>query len=210
MAVDPRSYVNVFYLLLSFPLGIFYFVFLVTGVSLGVGLAIIWVGIPILLLVLGGSWLLCKLERALAIFLLNESITPIVREGRISADDAGLQQLSAVERLFIVGWRRFKAHLSDRLTWTGISYLLLKFPMGVASFVLAVTLISLTAALLGAPFYYWVDDGIELGFRLVDELWEALILTLIGIPAAFISLHLMNTAAFLSGNVARIMLGRLH
>ena len=65
VAVDPRSYVNIFYLLLSFPLGLFYFVFLVTGISLGVGLTIIWVGIPILLLVLGGSWLLCKLERAL-------------------------------------------------------------------------------------------------------------------------------------------------
>ena len=210
VAVDPRSYVNIFYLLLSFPLGVFYFVFLVTGVSLGLGLAIIWVGIPILLLVLGGSWLLCKFERALAIFLLKESIPPVARERRIETDDDIPQQLSAVERLFIVGWRRFKAHLSDRLTWTGILYLLLKFPMGIASFVVAVTLVSLTAGLLGAPFYYWVDDGIELGVWHIDELWEALILTLVGIPAVFISLHLMNAAAFLSGWVARIMLGRLH
>ena len=36
VAFDPRSYVNIFYILMSFPLGIFYFVFLVTGVSLGV------------------------------------------------------------------------------------------------------------------------------------------------------------------------------
>ena len=82
--------------------------------------------------------------------------------------------------------------------------------MGVASFVVAVTLVSLTGALLGAPFYYWVDDGIELGFRQVDELWEALLLMLVGIPAALISLHVMNAAAILSGKVARIMLGRLH
>ena len=81
VAVDPRSYVNIFYILLSFPLGIFYFIFLVTCVSLGVGLAVIWVGIPILLLVLGGSWLLCKFERALAIFLLDESIHPSPAKG---------------------------------------------------------------------------------------------------------------------------------
>ena len=210
VAVDPRSYVNIFYILMSFPLGIFYFVFLVTGVSLGVGLAIVWVGIPILLLVLGGSWLLCKFERALAILVLGESIPPITRERRVGADDDGLRELSVVERLFIAGWRRFKDHLSDRLTWTGIIYLLLKFPLGTASFVVVVTLVSVTAALLGAPFYYWVDDGIDLGVWQVDELWEALILTLIGIPAALISMHVINAAAILSGKVARIMLGRLH
>ncbi len=210
VAVDPRSYVNIFYLLLSFPLGICYFVFLVTGVSLGIGLAVLWVGVPILLLVLGGSWLLCRLERALTIFLLNESIPPIARERRIDAGDDVLQQLGPVERLFIVGWRRFMAHVSDRLTWSGIFYLLLKFPLGTASFVVVVTLVSVTVALLGAPFYYWVGDGIDLGVRQVDELWEALILTLLGIPAAFITCNEINAAAFLSGKVARIMLGRLH
>ena len=48
--IDPQSYVNILYLLLSFPLGIAYFVFLVTGISLGFGLLIIWVGVPILAL----------------------------------------------------------------------------------------------------------------------------------------------------------------
>jgi hypothetical protein len=37
--------------------------------------------------------------------------------------------------------------------------------------------------------------------------WEALILTLVGIPLVFISLHLMNGAAFLSGRLARVMHG---
>ena len=50
----PQTYVNVFYLLLSFPLGIAYFVFLVTGLSVGFGLVVIWVGVPILALVLAG------------------------------------------------------------------------------------------------------------------------------------------------------------
>ena len=34
---NPQSYLNIVYLLLAFPLGTFYFVFLVTGLSLGLG-----------------------------------------------------------------------------------------------------------------------------------------------------------------------------
>ena len=30
---EPQSYINILYLLLAFPLGIAYFVFLVTGIS---------------------------------------------------------------------------------------------------------------------------------------------------------------------------------
>ena len=106
--------------------------------------------------------------------------------------------------------RRLKSHLSDRLTWTGMSYLLLRFPLGIATFVIAVVLISVTGALLGAPAYYWVDEGIDFGIWQVDKLWKAIILTLIGIAAVFVALHLMNGTAFLSGKLARVMLGKMH
>ena len=33
---EPRTYLNVLYLLISLPLGTFYFVFLVTGLALGI------------------------------------------------------------------------------------------------------------------------------------------------------------------------------
>ena len=112
--------------------------------------------------------------------------------------------------MFLGAWRRLKAHLSDRLTWTGIFYLLLKLPTGVATFVIAVVLIFVTGSLLGAPAYFWVDDGIDFGIWQIDEPWEAIILTVAGIPAVFISLHLMNVTAFLSGKLARAMLGKMH
>ncbi len=118
--------------------------------------------------------------------------------------------LSSVERLFIGVWRRLKSHLSDRLTWTGIFYLLLRFPTGIGSFVIAVVWISVVGSLLGAPAYYWVDEGIEFGIWQVDELWEALILTAAGIPAFFIALHIMNGTAFILGKMARVMLGKMN
>ena len=211
VVADPQTYLNILYLLLSLPLGIAYFVFLVTGISLGAGLVIIWVGVPILVLVLAGSWALCQLERLLAIGLLREEIPTMARQDSGSEQlENGPSGLGPGERLFIATWRRLKTHLANRLTWTGILYLFLKFPLGIASFVLVVVLVAFTGALLGAPFYFWVDDGIDMGIWQVDALWEALILTLIGIPAAFISLHMMNGAAFLSGRLARVMLGRLH
>jgi len=207
VVASQRSYLNILYLLLSFPLGIAYFVFLVTGISVGVGLVIVWVGIPILVLVLTGSWAMCQLERLLAIGLLKEDIPAIARRN----DPAGgVPSLGPEERLLIGAWRRLKAHLADRLTWAGILYLFLKFPIGIASFVMVVTLTAVSFSLMGAPFYYWVDDGIDMGIWQIDALWEALVLTLIGVPAAFISLHVMNGAAYLSGRLARVMLGRLH
>ena len=204
VAAKPQSYLNILFLLSGLPLGIAYFVFLVTGLSIGFGLVVIWVGVPILMLVLLGSWALCRFERAVIKALLKEEIHVA---DRFSNSGDGGQNLSGGERWFLEVWRRLKAHLSDRLTWTGIFYLLLRFPTGIATFVIAVVLISVVVSLLGAPAYYWVDDGIEYGIWQVDELWEALILTAAGIPAVFAALHIMNGTAFVSGRMARAMLG---
>ena len=155
--------------------------------------------------------MLCQLERLLAIHLLKEDIPAIARgDNRSERLEDGDSSLGTEERLFIGAWRWLKAHLADRLTWTAILYLFMKFPLGIASFVMVVVLGAVTGAFLGALFYYWVDDGIDMGFWQVDELWEAIILTLLGIPTVFISLHVMNGTAFLSGRLARVMLGKLH
>ena len=203
----PQTYVNVLYLLLSFPLGIAYFVFLVTGLSVGFGLVVIWVGVPILVLVLAGSWALSRFEQETTSRMLGVDIPAISSRKRPDTLVSG-DTLSGAERVFIRTWRQFKAQLSDHLTWSGMLYLLLKFPIGVASFVIVVTLVPVTAALLGAPFYY-ADDRIELGFWRIDELWEALVLMVIGVPVLFASLHVMNGAAYVSGQIARVMLAKL-
>ena len=209
VVVKPQSYVNILYLFLSFPLGIAYFVYLVTGLSLGFGLLIVWAGIPILVLVFMGTWALCQLERALAIGLLHQDIPAVGRVEAKEHGDVGGQYLSVVERLLVQTWRLLRRHLTDRLTWTGTLYLWLKFPIGIASFVIAVTLIAVTLAFLGAPTYYRVDEGIDLGIWQINSLPEALVISLLGVPMMFISLHLLNGVAFLSGKLARVMLGRL-
>ncbi len=209
VVANPQSYLNIVYLILGLPLGIAYFVFLVTGISLGFGMVVIGVGLPILGLVLAVSWALCQFERVLAVGLLNEDIPPVARQVTSNQGELGDSSLSSGERLFIGAWRRLKAHLTNRLTWAGIFYLLLRFPLGIASFVIAVTSISVSFGFLSAPLYYWVGDGLDFGGWQVDVLWEALLLTIAGIPMVFISLHLMNATAFMSGRLARVMLGKL-
>lgn len=99
---NPQSYLNIVYLLLAFPLGTFYFVFLVTGLSLGLGLSITVLGLPLLALVLGGSWALCRFEQSLASAMLKEAF-PISSQ---RPEAKGL-------------WSRIKALFKDRATWTG-------------------------------------------------------------------------------------------
>ena len=187
-----QSYVNILYLLLGLPLGTAYFVFLVTGLSLGFGLLITWLGIPVLLLTLGGSWALCQFERRFTEVMLNESIPVAVRPPALG----GL-------------WPRLKSHLSDRLTWTGMVYLLLRFPLGIATFTVAVTLVAVTLALLLAPAYMWTSDDLKIGSTSYDPYPWAWLLMVLGIPMVFISLNAMNELATGSGRLARVMLARL-
>src|SRR5215469_12480079 len=46
VARQKQTYLNLLYLLAAFPLGILYFVVLITGLSFGIGTLIIWIGVP--------------------------------------------------------------------------------------------------------------------------------------------------------------------
>ena len=207
VVADPQSYLNVLYLLLAFPLGIGYFVFLVTGTSLGVGLAIIWVGIPILLIVLVVSWALCQFERALAVLLLKEDTSHGSRRPlrRSRGWSFGPQHRGAPVRERVAPAQGTPGQQVDM-----DRHRLPAFEVPGRNRLLCRRRGHLTFAFVGAPLYYGVDDGIYLGVWQIDMLWEAAILSVAGVFLGFISLNVMNVAAFLSGRLARVMLGRLH
>lgn len=193
--VRGQSYLNILYLLLAFPLGILYFIFLVTGFSLGITLLIIWVGLLILPLVFAGSWVLAMFERQMAILLLNEKIPPMSHP--LPADQGA--------------WDHIKAHLTNLVTWKSLIYLFVKFPLGILSFTVVVFFVALAGALVTAPLtfsffplqmMFWGD----VVWR-IDTLGEALIAFVIGLVLALVSLHVMNALAWLSGKFARLMLG---
>ena len=126
-----------------------------------------------LLFVLAGSSVMCGFERFLALKLLKVDASAPARRGT----STGL-------------WSRVKALLSDRTTWTGTIYLLFKIPVGIFTFTLAVTLLAVSIAFVFAPAYMWLTDPVTWnGWALEPYPW-AFVLTVIGIPVFFLSLHL--------------------
>lgn len=193
-----QAYLNLIYLAASFPLGVFYFVFLVSGLSLGISLSIIWVGIPVLLLVGIGLWFMAKFERYTAIQILNEDIPEMIQPAKENADV----------------WNRFKVYLLNPVTWKSMLYLLLKFPLGLATFIILITFASLTFAFISIPFTYQsvppFQDGVSIGLGLsswhIDSLGDALICVLIGLILWPATLHIANGLAWVHAKFARLML----
>jgi hypothetical protein len=186
----PETYLSIFYHILAFPLGIFYFVFLLAGLCLGLGLIIIWIGIPILLLVLFIGCALGRFERQLAILLLRVKIPPMTKK---EPDKKNF-------------WERFKNHLSNPVTWKSLAFLFIKFPVGIISFVVTITLLSVSIAFISAPVTY---NYIEINTWLftIDSLALAIIISFLGIIIGFLSLHVFYFMGEILGKFAVVMLG---
>ncbi|HQZ90805.1 MAG TPA: sensor histidine kinase [Thermomicrobiales bacterium] len=163
LLVARETWVSFTFILLSFALGIFWFVALVTLLSTGLSLAVTVVGLPILAGTLvfwvGGA----RLERARFNAMLGEQI----------ADP--YKQLPAGSL-----WQKLKVRLSDRYVWLDLLYLSLLFPIGLVQFVIAITWASVALALITAPSWYWLNSDAT-GWT-VDTLPRALLAIVIGIP----------------------------
>jgi hypothetical protein len=188
-----RTYANLLYLLLAFPLGLAYFLFLSVGLAVGFGLTLIWIGLPILALVFAGSWAFAAFERQAAILLLGADVPPM------------LPPPSPVQR---TAWQRAGEFFSNPVTWKGMGFLLLKFPLGLVSFVSLVTLLPVSGTLLLAPLLWEMGvldiDGVV--FQ-VDSIGGAWVCALVGVVALFLSLNLLNALAWIWRGTAQAMLG---
>ena len=174
----PQTWLGILYNWLAFPLGLFYFVFLITGLSLGIGLVVIWIGIPILLVVAGAWWLFGAFERLQAHYLLGADVPPAPREW---------------ERVDGV-WAKLKAHFGSAATWKDLVYLLAKLPFGIVSTTLLVVSVSMTGAFLMWPFLtiFRVPVNTGMGGAGVPPWWVAIVSMPLGILVFFVSLHVLN------------------
>jgi hypothetical protein len=195
VVVRPATWLNVIFQVLSFPLGLFYFVFLVTGLSLGIGLVVVWMGIPILLVVAGAWWLFAAFERLQAQYLLHATVGPPPR---------AWETVNGV-------WAKLKAHFGSAATWKDLVYLLGKMAFGVISFSLLVTLGSIVAWLIAFPFaaalhVHLISWGNGQGWT--PALW----LGILAIPGAFmaliLSLHIINGWGWVCARWAEAMFAR--
>ncbi|WP_377270765.1 sensor histidine kinase [Peterkaempfera sp. SMS 1(5)a] len=130
-----ETWAEVGHLLLSFPMGLVGFVYTVVLLSLGVGLAVTVVGLPLLALGLLGCRGLAAVERLRVERLLGEHIpapSPL-----------------APRRPGVAG--RLAAMLADGLSWRAALYFVVLLPWGVFTFAIA-----LTVLIVGWPVLPWV------------------------------------------------------
>ena len=191
--VQVRTYTNLFYLALSFPLGLFYFVFLLTGLSLGFGLTIIWIGLPILAVVLAASWGLAALERRLAMLLLGAEVPPMAAQN--SGQTTGI-------------WNIVQEFLANPVTWKGLGFLFVKLPLGILSFATTLALLVIPFAFLLAPVAWGFEDvSYDIPFWNVDSFGETLILAAFGFMGLIVSLNVLNGLGLVWRELSEAMLG---
>jgi uncharacterized membrane protein len=133
---DSRAYLSLFYMLLTLVTGILYFTFVVTGLSLSAGLAVLIVGIPFFLAFIGIARVLALGEGRLLEAISGERMP---RRPVHPGPQAGV-------------WARIGEMLKDPRTWTTLAYLLLMLPVGIFYFVVAIVGISLAGSLVAGPF----------------------------------------------------------
>lgn len=173
--LEPQTYFNILYLVISFPLGAAYFSFLLLGLSLGLSLFITLLGIPILIGMLFAWWSLLVFERKIIIILLSKRLPKIQT------------RMHAKKYTF---WQNISLHLTDSLTWRGLIYLFLRFPLGIFSFLLVFSLLSITLSLLIGPLTVLLVPTLTSIYSFTFI--QASFLAIGGIIFLTISLHVTN------------------
>jgi signal transduction histidine kinase len=225
VAWEKQTYINILYLLISFPLGICYFVFLIIGlIASTTSLAIL--GVLFIYLLSRAWWRLGSFERTLAMEWLHIDIRP----------------MSLPPKPGMNWWERIRVHASNPVTWKILAYLLIKFPLGILSFVVIINMlvlmlgfvtISLTLGLIIAPFVYLIglftrkrQKGEQIALKSASTVeaiggnlpwysWQNLSnhhgwllpLVMTGFGFAAIAFHVFNALAAISGQFAQTMLG---
>ena len=184
----PQTWLGILFHVLAFPFGLFYFVFLVTGISVGVGLVVVWVGIPILLVVAGAWWLFGAFERIQAHYLLGADVGQAPREWE-KADGV---------------WGKLRAHFGSGVTWLDLLYLFAKMVFGTISFTLLVVAGSTVGWFLAIPFFAVFDVPIVNG-TWVPPLWFGILAVPLGILTFFVSLHVLNGWGWVCARWAEVM-----
>lgn len=198
---DPRAYGALMYMLLSLITGIFYFTWMVTGLSLTAGFLILIIGLPFALLFIGSVRVLSLVEGRIVEGLLG------VRMPR------RLPPTSPADETL---WARIKNALIDVRTWSSIFYFLLMLPLGVAYFTIAITGMSVSLALIGASMWGLISNHSYVQFSDAPYLEHffhtapgLIIAAFVGIFLFFIMLHVCKGIGWLHGRIAEALLVRL-
>ncbi len=196
VVVDPHTYGALFYMLLSLATGIFFFTWVVTGLSLSLGLLVLIIGVPITVLFFGSVRGLALLEGRLVEALLGERMP---RRPRYT--DRSRTWLQRIGDMF-----------TDGRTWLTLLYFVLMLPLGIVYFTIAVTLLSVSLAFIWSPVAALFDTtvpSIYIDGTNVLPMAATPLLALAGALLLLLTMHLARGIGKLHGLLAKQLLVRL-
>jgi len=199
VVADPHAWGSLLYMLLAMATGIVYFTVVVTGLSLTLGTLILIVGLPIALLLLA-------VVRAISF-----------AEGRIVEGMLGVRMprrprvVSGTSSAGLLA--RIKSWLTDWRTWTSMLYMVLQLPLGVVYFTLLVTGVSVSAALIAAPFLQYTTRGVfftDGTYSYIIEPWSLPLFVIAGLVGLLVTMWMAKGIGYLHGMYAKALLvGRI-
>ncbi|MGA5650939.1 sensor histidine kinase [Streptomyces seoulensis] len=200
--LEARTWRELGYVLTGLPVAVALFVWTVTMISLGAGLLVTFVGVPVLALGLVGCRGFGTLERARAGALLKVKVA--APEPLRPSGPGLLPWLGAV--------------LKSGSSWRHLVYGLVHFPWAVLSFSLAISFWTYGWALLTYPLWFWVfpmwagQGGIQLygddhHSVYLDNPWEITATALIGLVFTLLTPWLLRGLTTVDGLLVRGLLG---
>lgn len=177
VAADPHTYGALAYMLLALPVGIFYFVWAIAGLSMSAGFAVLIIGVPFAVLFMGTVYALSLMEGRIVETLLGERMP---RRPQYPAAQSGF-------------WAGIKAILADPRTWGSLLYMILMLPIGIVYFVSVVAGLSISAGLVSAPFAWLLGVPVTLDWDGGSQMAPGFampLLTVVGVFLLFATLHL--------------------
>jgi signal transduction histidine kinase len=190
--IAGRTWRETAYLLIDLAVGVVGFTFVVTGLSLGVGLLITLIGLPVLGLTLlgcrGGAWL--ELRRARLLGLQLPDPPPLERTGSL--------------------FRRLSRPLVDGVGWRAAAYFALMLPVGIVAFTVTLTIWSTALGLLTLPAWAWSlpHGGAQFGDSYYwDRPWQLAVSTVAGAALTLLAPWVVRGLAIADRGLVRGLLG---
>lgn len=137
-----------YYLLYLLPAGIIGFTLTIVGIVLSIGLMPLFVGFPLMIMTARFAKHMTVLDARLANRLLKfpSTVTASSHSEDFNSGRHGRRGLFA----------QLGAELSDPATYVGLLFQIVKLPLGIISFTLAVTIVAVNLALLASPLVYTI------------------------------------------------------
>ena len=191
---DAGAWGSLIYMIFALVTGIIFFTWAVTGISIGISMIFLIIGIPIIILFLYSVRGIGFVEGRLVEALLGERMP---RRTKFTNRNIKL-------------WDRIKELLTDRTSWTGILYMILQLPIGIIYFTFMIVMLSVSISTVFAPLINIIWDIPIVShtgdFEYFLPNWIFPLITIAGFLLLTITMHIAKFIGKIHGKYAKALL----